>query len=524
MASREPQIVTEPLGGSALSRAAQNGGAPREWYPPRPASAEEWRARIADVRGAASDWWSRLSDACTPSGAARERITSVIEGNGVVVTTGQQPGLFGGPVYTWSKALSALALADELTAATGVPTAPVFWAATDDADYAEASWTMVALPGGAERLELPRNPAEGARMADVPVPDCSELLETFRRAAGSFADGRPLEAVARAYRPPATVGSAYVMLLRAVLEPLGITVLDAAHASISHAAHGVLARALERAPLVDQSLRARVASIREQGFEPQVPAVDGLSLVFHADGGAKQRVALDRATAIATAAKAGKLSPNVLLRPVIERSLMPTVAYMAGPGELAYFAQVSAVAEALDLPQPLAVPRWSATVLEPHVAELLERYGLSVADFASPHAVETRLARGAWPEATLEAAAALRRALESLSKELKHAIESDGRIVPPTSVDALRATIEWRLERFSRRVTAGVKRRETGMMRDLGTIRGSLFPGGSRQERALNLLPLLARYGTPLLAQMGEKAREYARSVVAGELAAPAVT
>jgi uncharacterized protein YllA (UPF0747 family) len=361
-------------------------------------------------------------------------------------------------------------------------------------------------------------------MVDVPLPDCSTLLQTFRRAAGSFADGRPLEAVVGAYRPPATVGSAYVTLLRAMLEPLGITVLDAAHDSVSRAAHAVLARALERAPRVDESLRTRVASILDRGFEPQVPMVDGLSLVFERDGAAKQRVSLNRASAVAAAARAGALSPNVLLRPVIERSLLPTAAYLAGPGELAYFAQVSAVAEALDMPQPLAVPRWSATILEPHVAELLERYGLSAADFASPHAVETRLARAEWPEHTAKAAAALRSALESLTEDLRRAIDSDGRIVPPTTVDALKGTIAWRLERFSRRVSAGVKRRETGMMRDLGTIRGSLYPGGTRQERALNLIPLLARYGAPLLDEMRDKAREYARGVAGGVLAAPAAT
>jgi uncharacterized protein YllA (UPF0747 family) len=197
---------------------------------------------------------------------------------------------------------------------------------------------------------------------------------------------------------------------------------------------------------------------------------------------------------------------------------------MAGPGELAYFAQVSAVAEALGVPHPLAVPRWSATILEPHVAELLERYGIDRSEFETPHAVETRLAQAAWPSGTARATAELRAALEQQSQQLRRALESDGRIAPPSAVDALQRTIEWRLERLARRVTAGVKQREAVLMRDLGTIRGSLYPGGMRQERALNLVPLLARYGMGLLERMRDDAAAYARGVVDGEIPAPART
>src|SRR4030095_4018905 len=105
----------------------------------------------------------------------------------------------------------------------------------------------------------------------------------------------------------------------------------------------------------------------------------------------------------AATAEPGSLSPNVLLRPVVERFLFPTASYVAGPGEMAYFAQVSAVADALGADPPMVVPRWSCTLIEPHVAEIMERYHLSIEDFADPHAVETRLAREAWPAGVSQA-------------------------------------------------------------------------------------------------------------------------
>src|SRR5690348_12632805 len=159
-AMTDVRIVTEALGGSPLSRALQQRRAPAEWTVEAPSSPAAWRARAA-ARGAARDWastWRCLAPALEASGAAGERLQRVIDARGVVVTTGQQPGLFGGPIYTLSKAVSTIALADALEEATGIPTAPLFWAATDDADFAEASSTAVARQGGLEVLRSEHAP------------------------------------------------------------------------------------------------------------------------------------------------------------------------------------------------------------------------------------------------------------------------------------------------------------------------------------------------------------------------------
>jgi len=244
----EPIVRTESLGGSPLARAAIEGRH-TDWYVPRPDSAEAWRVRAEHVRTSFRDrgWLSLMAPSFAATGAAKERLERVANGNGIVITTGQQPGLFGGPIYTWSKALSALALADEIEAASGVPAAPVFWAATDDADFAEASWTAVAMPGGAEKLALPPGAALGRTMADMPLGDATEALATLARACGATIDERALAAAHAAYRADATVGSAYVALLRDLFEPLGIAVLDASHATVAAAARPFLVRALERA-------------------------------------------------------------------------------------------------------------------------------------------------------------------------------------------------------------------------------------------------------------------------------------
>src|SRR5687767_10653712 len=162
-------VRTDPLGGSRLAQAAIAGEA-GQWYERRPSTIATWKARANAVRASTTDatWHDTLHPALDPSGPAASRLQKVANGQGVVVTTGQQPGLFGGPVYTWSKALSALALADEIEATTGVPAAPIFWAATDDSDFAEGAYTVLARTGGVDRISIESSMPEGTRVADIP--------------------------------------------------------------------------------------------------------------------------------------------------------------------------------------------------------------------------------------------------------------------------------------------------------------------------------------------------------------------
>ena len=495
------------------------------WFAERPGSIDEWRARVESVRSSLPDgWWRALEAAGSPSGAARERLTRVVEGGGALVTTGQQPGLFGGPVYTWSKAMTALALADGIEAATGVPMAPVFWAATDDDDFAEAAGTWVSMPGGARHLELSAPDGDARPLATTSLGDVSALLAVLDEACGSGADARPLAMVRRAYSADQTVGGAYVALLRAMLGPMGVVVLDASHPAVSEAAHPILTRALERSRDIERSLMLREEEVRAAGFAPQVELVAGRSLVFDKRSGARVRVTHNQASATRQSAGPGSLSPNVLLRPVVERAILPTVAYAAGPGELAYFAQVSAVADALEAAVPLALPRWSVTIIEPHVARLLERYEVRPTDLANGDALATALARGAWPDVLERDFRSLQESVRERIDSLRTALGGSGLtpLVPLSTVDGLERGLFWRLGRLERRITAGIKRHEEKLMQDLGTLRGALYPGGVRQERALNLIPIMARHGLTVLEGMREAAREHAQALVRGEATAPA--
>lgn len=510
-------VRTDPLGGSSLTRAVLDGGPARQWLDSPPASRAEWRRRADETaaRFASRDWLGELRPALAPSGQAARRLERVAAAGGVVVTTGQQPGLFGGPIYTWSKALSALALADALEEVAGIAAAPVFWAATDDSDFAEAKSTVIAVPGGVEVLELTAAPEDEDRMmAAHPLAGVVPLLARLSRGAGAAVYPEALEQARRAYDERATVGGAFVALLRAVLEPLGVAVLDAAHDAVRGAANPFLRDALRAGDGIARSLAQREDEIRARGLSPQVAPVPGLSLVFRIERGSRRRVRLTEAEGMAQRRDA-VLSPNVLLRPLVEQEILPTVAYLGGPAELGYFAQVSAVARELSRPSPLAVPRWSGTILEPHVMRILDRYGLPPEALHDPHAAESAIARSSLPSSVRDRLAVIERAIDDLSGGLRGDPEALA-LLPAPVVEGHRRELHRRLERLERRYVASVKRRQADVAHELATARGALYPRGVRQERALNLLPLLARHGPELLARMRARAGEHAIVLAAG--------
>jgi bacillithiol biosynthesis cysteine-adding enzyme BshC len=492
------RIVSTPIIGAGLTRIGVDRQSGSPWFEAIPQNAGEWKARAEAIRASLvhADWLDALAPAFGASGAAADRLARAAK-SGFAVTTGQQPGLFGGPLYTWWKALTALSFADRLEKETGLPVVPIFWAATDDSDYAEAAGTVLSTHSGAERICLPPVDDNSRSLAEVDLGDVSSQFERLVAATGSAPNGSVLEIVRSAYSPGHTIGSSYVDLLRKILEPLGIAVLDAAHPAVRVAAFPVLTQALAQSQQIEGALMLRSAELKTQKLSAQVKVVKGRSLVFSIAKGERDRVRIKDAPSVAESAEPGSLSPNVLLRPIVERSIVPTVAYIGGPAEVAYFAQVTAVADAMNATRPVVVPRWSGMVVEPRIERILDRYKLTAEDFRDPHAVETRMARESLSPDLVNRIQDLRKVVDSSVAELSAAPGAD--IVAPAVMEGLKRNVAHRIERLERRYTAAVKRDGNEALQDVAIARGALFPEGAPQERALNFVPLLARYGDEII-------------------------
>lgn len=517
MTAGRSRVVSEPLGGSPLSQALQHGRLPAELQPWRPSTTDAWRAHSQSVASRiASGWYDALSPAFEAGGAAKQRLERVAREGGVVITTGQQAAIFGGPLYTLAKALTALELADAVERQLGMPVAPVFWAATDDADFLEASVTYAADARGLHELRLTNRPPAGTPASLAPLGDTRALLDALRAACGSAAHADYYDAAREAFSGNRTLGGAYVRLARTLLEPLGIAVMDSSHAAYRSAARPVLLEALHHAAEVSHEAHECAAAIRRAGFAPQVEDDRGLSLVAVIRNGIKRRVPVNEAEQIAEQADA-ELAPNVLLRPVVECAIVPSITYVGGPAELAYFIQSNAVAATLGRRAVVGAPRWSGTIIEPFADRALRRLGVSYHEVRDAAALEGRLASANLPPAVAAAWTTLKQRLGESIADLGRAVDETA-LLPRAVIEGLDRSIQFRLRRAERRLLAAVKRREQRIHDDIRVASAAIFPRGERQERVLSYVPMLTRGGPTLVEDLRVAVRAHVASLLGAAL------
>ena len=460
------------------------------------------RTRSAPASGAPRAVEQAVLEATLP-GPGRDRLAA---GPALAVTTGQQPGLFTGPLYTIYKALSAIALAARLERERKVPVVPVFWVAGDDHDFHEANHATLLNSGGEPlTVVLRERPADAAALPlyrERCGPEIAAALDQVRQ---GTPDSEFKEAVlawlAAAYRPDATLADAAAAAIQALLGPLGLAVVRPYAASMKRAMSPLLVRAL--GSTLDDGL-SPVLIEAQQGRDRLRPDRD--AFVTRRSGERLTRAELERIAADAPE----RLSPNVLLRPVIEAALLPTVAYMAGPGELEYFPTAAPLYRALDVAPQTALPRWSGTLVESRVDKVVEKHGLKMDDFAAPPgAVEERLVRDQLPPEVAET-------LENLKEEIRSAYGrvSDGaRRVDPTlerTVESARNAALGGMQDIEKKIVAALKRTNETLVGQLARARSALFPSGQPQERVLTYASMAIRYGPALLTALADEVARWA--------------
>ena len=307
----------------------------------------------------------------------------------VAIVTGQQDGLFSGPAYTVYKPLTAIRIANQLNGR-GIPAVPIFWLATEDHDFAEVDHTWVfdhdhrpsriRMAGPAENGAFP---VGEIALGDVPIAELRTALAQL-----PFAD-EAVAMVERAYAPGESMGSAFAKIVQNLFAPYGLLIIDPMSTEMRRIAAPLMKSAVERMPELSDALMARGKKLVERGYHAQVLADARTSLVFLLEGG--QRIALRRASegfqaghrkwsTAELADRAAELSPNALLRPVMQDYLLPTAAYVGGPAELAYLAQSQVLYRALLGRQPVAFPRAGFTLLDERSGKRMSKYHLNPPD------------------------------------------------------------------------------------------------------------------------------------------------
>jgi bacillithiol biosynthesis cysteine-adding enzyme BshC len=460
-----------------------------------------------------------LTDAFVASAARAEAVARLAAPGALAVTTGQQPGLFTGPLYTIHKALSAAALARLLERRWGRAVVPVFWSAADDHDFAEASHASWIGPEGTViSAALPPRAAEAplTPMYREPLgPGLEPALALLERGLppSEFRDAT-LEWLRRHYRSDATVAGACAGALAELVAPAGVVVLDSAHPAVKRAAAPLLLRALEAAAELDADLDRHAEALGVTSRTSGIVVGDGASLVMleaaqgrdrlvaH-DGGfttrrSRERLTLDQLRRIAQVEPL-RLSPNVLLRPVVESALLPTVAYLAGPGELRYLGLTQPVYQRLGVARQRPLPRWSGLLVEPRVDRILEKFGISLEELLQPGGgLEARLVRSQLPAELTDALAQLRGAVETQYG----VIARDAEAIDPTLARPVQAARQQALagvQEIEKKLVQHLKKRQDTELGQIGRARAAVLPNGKPQERILTVAPFLARHGPALV-------------------------
>jgi bacillithiol biosynthesis cysteine-adding enzyme BshC len=443
------------------------------------------------------------------------------------VVSGQQPGIFGGPLYVLYKALAALRIAAELEQKRGAPVVPVFWVASDDHDFAEVRSTSVLDETGRIRTlrYAPRREPVGQPASHIVLDDTiAALVDELRRClAPSPHVDAALARLAASYTPGATLAGAFAQLLSGLLP--GLVVLDCADPDLKSLTTPVMSREIREASPTTKLADAAGRSLLANGYHLQVPVRPGFLNLFVLMEGERRSLGTSEGTlevrglgkrlplrdaADLLEKDPAPWSPGALLRPLAQDQILPTAGYVGGPAEIAYHAEIGSAYGHFGIPRPVLVPRPSITLMEPAQARVLETEELQLTDLqADPERLLARWARDDYPAVE----AALVRVRASIEADML-AVQEALAAVDPTLAAAAESTRDralHQIESLREKATRALKKRDLSRAERLRRTRDALFPGGSFQERGLGLIGLVARHGEAIIDEVRQRMDPWAR-------------
>lgn len=494
----------------------------RRFYPSSIRFHHELPLRASEVLNAYRVDRRGLCDALQESnagwGAGAETLANIEllrESDCLAVVSGQQAGLFTGPLYTIYKALSAVKLAACLRQR-NTKAVPVFWIATEDHDFAEvAKAEFIGRDCRLSSVEVPEVlHREGHPVGEVQLDDSiasviSRLLELL-----PVSEFTPdLEALLRdAWKPGRGYGEAFARMMTALLGPYGLIFLDPLDPKLKQLAAPLYANAAAKAQDIAGAVEARSHELEEDGYHAQVLATaSSFPLFLHHTDGVRRPMARTKdgkykakdsddeysseELARLAVSNPERFSPNVTLRAVVQDYLLPTIAYLGGAAEIAYFAQTAEVYRVLERPVTPILPRSSLTMIERHTGRVMERYGLTLEDlFAGSESVLSRVVEEHLGAGTARAFTETETSVNQELDRLKDRLHS----IDPTLADALetgRRKINYQLEGLRTRFHRAQMGRDEALQRQLERAFDQLYPNKDLQERHINITSLVARHG-----------------------------
>ena len=521
-------IVGRPAGSPLVKAYFDDDPSVARFFGPHFSSLESFaaKAREVDRRFDRAARKRAVEAVIVPPGADPSRLERFVEAGGYMVTTGQQPGLFGGPLYNVCKALTAVRLAEALEERLGRPVIPLFWVSSEDHDWEEASQASVVGVDNQVHTFTVAAPQDGVTPSIHRIPlaqDSAEAVDAFVSQLPKTDFSREyIELLGEAFRPGATIGDGFHTTMQRLLGRFGVFFTDGVHPAVKRDSAQILWAELDRAAEMEAVLRRTAADLEAAGYDLQVQIMEGgvnlflegpagRERLYRQDGAFRLRASGEQLTAAQVRARVAgdpkTLSPNVLLRPIVESALFPTLSYVGGPGEIAYFGQLRDYFSAHGIAMPVVYPRWAATPVEGKIRKVLDKFGLDVAALDRPfHELANDVAREEVPADVRAALGKLRGAVGGGVAELKRAATAvDKTLAGP--VQQVGTQTMTALDDIEKKIVQAVKRESEIHLSQLEKAQVHLFPLGKPAERVQSPFYYLARYGGALLDGLHERFR-----------------
>jgi bacillithiol biosynthesis cysteine-adding enzyme BshC len=462
-----------------------------------------------------ADRRAALVAALTPLNQGNPSLEILGRPDTLAVVTGQQVGLFSGPAYTVYKALTAIKTARELTER-GVTAVPVFWLATEDHDFAEVDHVWV-FGGDHQPIKIrmetspaaSSHPVGGIALRDIPLSALRSALAGLPFAEDAFS------LIERSYMPGETMGSAFARVIRELFASYDLLLIDPMDRAVREIAQPLMREAVERMPELIEALMARSRDLVARGYHAQVLVDKNTSLVFLLQD--DERVALRRSNGEFMFARHGHhqkmsagelamcgtdLSPNALLRPVVQDYILPTAAYIGGPAELAYLAQSQVIYSKLLDRQPAAFPRAFFTLLDERSHKRMVRYRVNPTDlFGGEQALHSTIAASLIPP-QLRARLEHTKSAFGIALDALHADLERFDVTLASALTTSRRKIEYQVGKIARKTATQIMARDAQALRDARSLNGLVFPEKHLQERFYSIVPFLAQFGPGLIDEL----------------------
>ncbi len=441
--------------------------------------------------------------------AAKKNIDRLADEDALTIVTGQQLGVYGGPLYTMLKTISVIHLADRLERKHDRPVIPIFWLADEDHDYEEVRSLSILKDEEVQSIALPPKNNHLPTVAEISLPqEVNQLRKDLQESLYNtdFSD-ELWELIDRFYAPGKTFFEAFGGFMSQLFSKHGLVMAGSNHPTIKKATGNFLKQSIVEANEIRRNLENQSHKIGQK-YHEQVTLYDsnlfylnnksGRTKISRNGNGWKTDAGVEWETAQLVdeiESSPEKFSPNVFLRPILQDAFLPTIGYVAGPGETAYYGQMKTMYSCFDLTMPVIFPRLSATIIEPAIDRIfkelpfeLHEYANRIEDLESDYVDRTE-------QHNIEAIFNdWKKNIEQLSDPKKKEIAEIDPTLEGAAGKAM-ATYFNELNKLKGKVYRAVKKQDKTQLNRIRRIKENLFPGDGLQERVIASIFYMNKYG-----------------------------